>query len=172
VPPTKSVMHQRSWRLIWQDCTGTRECLRKKTISYKRPDIALFEETNQMIYLIDFSMPSSSNLKTAYTENIIKYAELSIKWKKKQWKIDAVSTLPLTISATGIIPHKLHDVLKQIYLSDLLYVTIQRSVIINTCNTFRKFLCDSTFQQSVINIFTFTFVINPYRTNVENRVSS
>ena len=60
--------------------------LTEKTISYNRPDITLFEETNQMIYLIDFSMPSSSNLKTAYTENIIKYAELSIKWKKNSGK--------------------------------------------------------------------------------------
>jgi len=27
-----------------------------ETISHKRPDITLFEETNQMIYLIDFSI--------------------------------------------------------------------------------------------------------------------
>jgi hypothetical protein len=52
-----------------------------ETISHKRPDITLFEEKNQMVYLIDFSMSSTSNLQTAYTKKIIKYAELSIKWK-------------------------------------------------------------------------------------------
>ena len=116
-----------------------------------------------MGYLIDVSIRNSSNLQTAYTEKIIKYAELSIKWEKKQWQIDAVSTLPVTISAKGVIPHKLHDVLKQIYLLDLLYVTIKRSVIINTCNIFRKFLCNSIFQQSVTHIFIFTFVIKRVR---------
>ena len=74
-----------------------------------------------------------------------------------------MSTLPVTVSATGVIPHKLHDVLTDLYLSDLLYVTIERSVIINTCNIFRVLLCDSTFQQSVINIFMFTFVIKCVR---------
>jgi hypothetical protein len=63
------------------------------------------------------------NLQTAYTENMIKYAELSIE-VKQQGQIEAVHTLPV-ISATGVIPHKLHDVLKQLYLLDLLYVTIQ-----------------------------------------------
>ena len=53
----------------------------EKTISYKRPDITLVEEINQMAYLIDVSIPNSSNLQTAYIEKIIKYAELSIKWK-------------------------------------------------------------------------------------------
>jgi hypothetical protein len=61
-----------------------------------------------------------------------KYAELSIE-VKQQWQVEAVYTLPI-IPATGVIPHKLHDVLKQRYLPDLLYVTIQRSAILNTCN--------------------------------------
>ena len=73
------------------------------------------------------------NIQTAYTENMIKYAELSIE-VKQQWQVEAVHTLPVIISATGVIPHKLHDVLKQLYLLDLLYVTIQRSAILNTCN--------------------------------------
>jgi hypothetical protein len=58
-------------------------------------------------------------------------AELSFE-VKQQWQ-EEVYTLPVTISRTGIISHTLHDVFKQIDLSDLLYVTIQRSVILSTC---------------------------------------
>jgi len=38
-----------------------------------------------------------------------KYAKLSIEMKQ-QWQIAVACTLPVTISATGVIPHKLHDV--------------------------------------------------------------
>jgi ABC-type Fe3+-hydroxamate transport system substrate-binding protein len=80
VPPTKSTIHHRSWRLIWLDYTGTRECLPKKR-SRINALTSYSEETNQMLYLIDVSIPNSSNRQTAYTEKIIKYAELNIKWK-------------------------------------------------------------------------------------------
>jgi hypothetical protein len=83
--------------------------------------------------------------------------------KKKHSQIDAVYTLPVTISATRFTLHILYDVLKQLDSSDMLYVTIKRSVIINAHNVFRKFLFDNTLQQSVINIFTFTLIIQRVR---------
>jgi len=42
---------------------------------------------------------------------IRKTAELSIE-VKQQWQAEVVYTLPVIISATGVIPHTLHDVLK------------------------------------------------------------
>jgi len=65
-------------------------------------------------------------------ELLIKNAELSI--EVKQWQAEVVYTLPVIISATGVIPYTLHDVLKRLDVLDLLYVTIQRPVILNTCN--------------------------------------
>jgi hypothetical protein len=62
-----------------------------------------------------------------------KYAELSID-VKQQWQVEVVYTLPVTISATGVIPHTLHNVIEQLDLLYLLYVPIQRSVILNACN--------------------------------------
>lgn len=50
-----------------------------------------------------------------------------------------VCTIPLTISATGVISHKLHDVLQQLDLPDFLHMTIQRSIILKTCNIVSKF---------------------------------
>jgi hypothetical protein len=58
-----------------------------------------------------------------------KYAELSTEMKQ-QWQITVVYVLPVTISATGVIPHKLYDVLQQLDLPDFLHMNIQRSVIL------------------------------------------
>jgi hypothetical protein len=44
-------------------------------------------------------------------KKIRKYAELSTK-VKQQWQVEAVYTLPVTISTTGVIPHTLHNVLQ------------------------------------------------------------
>jgi hypothetical protein len=83
-------------------------------------------------------MPNSGNLPNAYTKKIRKYAELSTEIKQ-QWQTAMVCTLSVTISATGIISHKLHDVLQQLDLPDFLHVTIQRSVFLKTCNIVSKF---------------------------------
>ena len=48
-------------------------------------------------------------------------------------RVEAMYTLPVTISTTGVVPHTLH-VLKRLDLSGVLYVTIQKSVILNTRN--------------------------------------
>jgi hypothetical protein len=48
-------------------------------------------------------------------------------------RVKAVCALPVTVSIIGVIPHTLH-VLKRLDLLGLLYVTIERSVILNTCN--------------------------------------
>jgi hypothetical protein len=53
-----------------------------------------------------------------------KYAELNAE-VKQQWQAEAVYTLPATISAIGVIPHPLRDVLKKLDFTDLMYMTIQ-----------------------------------------------
>ena len=52
---------------------------------------------------------------------------------KHHWEVEVVYTLPVTISATGVIAHTFRYVLKRLDLPDLLYVRMQRSVILNTC---------------------------------------
>jgi hypothetical protein len=86
------------------------------------------------VYLIVVRVPNADNLPVAYTKKMRKYAELSIEMKQ-QWQIAVVCTLPVIIPATGVIPHKLHDVFQQLDLPDFLHMTIQRSVILKTCNT-------------------------------------
>jgi len=43
-----------------------------------------------------------------------------------------VYTLPVTISATGVIPHTLRDFMKRLHLAYLLNITIPRPAILNT----------------------------------------
>jgi hypothetical protein len=91
------------------------------------------KKTNKIDYLIDVSIPNSCNLQTAYTKKIRKYAELSTEVKQQQ-HAEAVYTLLVTISARGVMSHTLNDVLKLLDLSDMLYMTTERSVILNTRN--------------------------------------
>jgi len=86
-----------------------------KLVLHYCPDITLFEKSNKIFHLTDVSQ---------------KYAELSIE-VKKHWQVEAVYTLTVTIAATGVIPH---TVVKWLDLPDFLYMTIKRSVILNTCN--------------------------------------
>jgi hypothetical protein len=73
----------------------------------------------------DASVPNSGNLQTAYVKRERKCAELSCE-VKQQWQVEVVYTLPVAISATGVIPYTLHDVLKRRDLSDSLYMIIQK----------------------------------------------
>jgi hypothetical protein len=77
-----------------------------------------------IFYLNDVNVPFSGSLQAAYTEKMKKYAELNTEVKQK-WQVGAMYTLPATLSAIEVIPHMLHDVLKRLYLTDLLYVTMQ-----------------------------------------------
>ena len=63
-----------------------RGILTGKTVPHNRPDITLFEKTNKIFYLIDVCLSNSGNLQTAYSEKMIKYAEL-ITEVKQQWQV-------------------------------------------------------------------------------------
>jgi hypothetical protein len=56
---------------------------------YNHPDITVFEKANKIVYLIDVSIPNVGNLQTAYTKNLRKSAELSIK-VKELWSVGVV----------------------------------------------------------------------------------
>ena len=89
-------------------------CVHKnKIVPCNCPDITLFEKTNKRVYLINVSIPNSDNMQIADTkkkrEKIV--AELYIE-VKRQSQVEEVYTLPVTLSATGVISHILHDVFK------------------------------------------------------------
>jgi len=65
------------------------------------------KELIKIFYLIHVNVPNSGNLRTAYTKKMGKYADLNIE-VKQQWQVEAMYTLPATISAIGVIPHMLY----------------------------------------------------------------
>jgi hypothetical protein len=52
--------------------------------------------------------------------------------------------IPLVLSTAGIIPHKLHDSVKLLYVCPALYILTQKAVILNTCRTVRKLLAEQS----------------------------
>jgi hypothetical protein len=65
------------------------------------------KELIKIFYLNNVNVQNSGNLQTAYTGKMRKYAELNTE-VKQQWQLEAVYTLPATISAIGVIPHMLY----------------------------------------------------------------
>jgi len=78
-------------------------------------------------------MTNSGNLQTAYTEKMRICAELST--AVQQWQLSAVCTIPATVSATDVIPHTLHDVLKQLDLTR--FAVCDHREICNICTVVR-----------------------------------
>ena len=54
----------------------------------------------------------------------------------------AAHILLTVLSSTGIILNKLHDSVKLLNLRPILYIPMQKAVILNTCRTVRKCLAE------------------------------
>jgi hypothetical protein len=65
------------------------------------------KELIKIFYLLDVNIPNSGKLQTAYTKKMRKYAELYFE-VKQHWQVEAVYTLPASISAIGVVPHILY----------------------------------------------------------------
>lgn len=116
-----------------------RAILTDKTIHYNRPDITLQDKTNKITYLIDIAVPNTHNLQKTITEKISKYTELKDE-VIRIWRQEKVYVVPIVISTTGIVPKQLHNSLKLIDLPDNLYISLQKTSILNTCRIVRKFM--------------------------------
>lgn len=109
------------------------------SVTHNRPDIVLFDKLNSQVFLIDIAVPDSTNLLKTEEEKTRKYMELSYEIKD-QWKVNKVSIIPIVISATGVIPHSLHQSICKLNLPQNIYIKMQKSVILSTCNIVRKYI--------------------------------
>lgn len=89
--------------------------------------------------MIDVAVPNTHNLEHTINEKRRKYQELSDE-VKRMWNLEKVVTIPIVLSSTGIIPHKLHESLKTLNIKKNVYILIQKAVILNTTRIVRKFL--------------------------------
>ncbi|WP_229833152.1 RNA-directed DNA polymerase [Streptomyces narbonensis] len=130
----KTVLENDSYRLYWD-----RTLLTDKTVHYNRPDITLIDKKNKLGFLIDIAVPNTHNLDYTIVKKRQKYADLGHEIKRSM-KLKRVETVPLVISATGVIPKALHAGLKRIDLPKGTFLEMQKAVILNTCRITRKFL--------------------------------
>jgi len=73
--------------------------LNDKTVPHNHTAITLFEKTNKLLHLFGVCIPNAGNVPTPCTEEMRKYAELSIE-VKQQWQVEAVYTLNYTSQCT------------------------------------------------------------------------
>lgn len=134
----QAVIDTDKYKLYWD-----RTILTDKTVYHNRPDITFYDKANKTVYLIDIAVPNTHNLTTTHTEKVTKYTDLAVEIKS-QWRVQNVKTVPIVISSTGVIPHTLHTSLRILNIHNLLYILLQKAVIINTCRIVRKFLAMDT----------------------------
>jgi hypothetical protein len=106
-------------------------------IKHNRPDIIILNKQQKQAYLLDIAVRNSHNTITqTYNTKNNKYLELSVAMRNL-WSLEKNSTLPLIISATGIVPQSLF---KNFKILDLGVVEIQKGILLYSCHIVRKFL--------------------------------
>jgi hypothetical protein len=109
-------------------------------IKHNRPDIIILNKQQKQAYLLDIAVRNSHNTITqTYNTKNNKYLELSVAMRNL-WSLEKNSTLPLIISATGIVPQSLFKNFKILDLGNTLVVEIQKGILLYSCHIVRKFL--------------------------------
>lgn len=129
-----NVLENKTAKLYWN-----RDIITDKTTPHNKPDITLIHKPTKTTYLIEISIPNSQNVKKKHTEKIEKYIPLAEEIRQ-MWHQDIVKIIPIIVSSTGLIPKSLHDSLKGLELPPKLYIPIQKTVILHTCNITRQVL--------------------------------
>jgi hypothetical protein len=107
-----------------------------QTIAHYRLDITLVNKTKKTVYLIDVAIPNTPNLEKKYNEKIQNYLPLAEEIKSVG-KQNSVTIVPIIISATGVIPKSLHQSIATLHLDPNIYISLQKTVVINTITIVR-----------------------------------
>lgn len=128
------VLENSSYKLLWD-----RDVITDVMCSNNRPDIILIDKEKRSAFLIEIACPNTSNLQTTIATKISKYTELAIEIQR-MWKLESVTTVPIVISCTGVIPKSLHSSLAALNLHRHTFIELQKATLLSTCHTVRKFL--------------------------------
>lgn len=128
------VLESSEYVLYWD-----RPILTDRTVDYNRPDIVLINKDTKTAKIIDVACPNSYNLQKTESEKVRKYENLAIEIKHV-WKLKEVSSIPIIISATGMIPKSLQNNLSKLQIPPAVITTMQKAVLLQTCHIVRKFL--------------------------------
>lgn len=130
----QNVIENSNYKLYWD-----RSILTDRTVHHNRPDITLLDKNKKKVWFIDIAVVDTNNLTTVYNSKIQKYRELT-HIVKEQWNIREIQTIPIVLSATGVIPKTLKHSLEQLSIKKNIIINLQKAVILSTCSLVRKFL--------------------------------
>lgn len=108
-----------------------------RAIAHNRPDILLFNKIENKVLLLDISVPLDENVGKAYREKVLKYSELGDEIKR-MWQVAGVRTIPIIISANGIVHRSLKQHLQEMNLPASVIIHMQKYAVLGTTSIVRK----------------------------------
>jgi hypothetical protein len=129
-----AVLENTRYRIMWD-----RSIITDKTIPANRPNIIATDCVNKYTYLIHIAVPGTISLEKTYQEKTNKYIELADEIRRI-WNQKEVKIIPILVTATGIVPKNLSNSLKEIGLSQSVYIELQKQAVLETCHIVRKFM--------------------------------
>ncbi|XP_071052122.1 uncharacterized protein [Onthophagus taurus] len=114
-----------------------RQILTDRPIQHNKPDILIYQKVENKVIMADVAVPLAANIQKTNREKISKYVQLAEEIKK-MWNVESVRILPVVIGATGEVPMKLHESLKEMGVAPELYRRLQKAVVLQTCAGIRR----------------------------------
>lgn len=129
-PP--AVCENNEVRLYWN-----RKIQTDRPIINNIPDIVLTFKNIKRTYIIDFAVPLCDNINKTYAEKINKYLPLRDEILQ-MWRMEETKIIPIVIGATGEVPKNLKNSLLQLGLDWEIYLSLQKSILLDTCSIVRR----------------------------------
>ena len=101
----QGVLENDHFKILWN-----RPIYSLNIIQANKPDLVLFDKTNEIIHIIEFSVPFDSNVIDKIQEKHTKYADLAYEMSRLHPKYKVIR-LPIILGALGLVPP---DLLTQI----------------------------------------------------------
>ena len=127
-----SVVENENYKLLWDFPIQT-----DRELVHNKPDIVIIDKVNQIVQIIDISIPSDYNVITKRNEKITKYIDLSIEIKK-MWNMQKIAIIPVIIGATGTVYKTIKNEINLIP-GHINIETLQRIAVMGTAYVWRRF---------------------------------
>lgn len=108
-----------------------------RPVEHNRPDMVIWDESDNTAIIIDFAVPQDYNISKAYAEKITKYGALAQEMKLI-WNLEKVTIVPLIISANGLVHTKTVRHVKELNLPKNTVMWMQKAVILGTVGIIRR----------------------------------
>lgn len=129
-----TVLANKEHKIYWNRTIYT-----DKTVKSNRPDIVFINLKEKTAFFIDIAVPNSHNVDSTVARKITRYADLTHEYKR-MYGLKKVETIPLIISATGIVPKCLKGYISKLGLPSGTFLEMQKAAVLNTCRIVRKFM--------------------------------